>query len=92
MVHLGPCCTAWREHNSSGGAKGSTLPTGNKHLFANLLLFTIGEGGKATSLSFAVCYITIEASSMLLEVLIASLLPTSGSKKETNFLMANSSP
>ena len=57
----------------------------NKYLFANLLLLTIGEGGKATSPSFAIRYVVIEASSTPLEALIASLLPTSGIAKEATF-------
>ena len=43
----------------------------NKYLFADLMLFTSGEVDATMSLSFAIRYATIEASSGLLEALIA---------------------
>ena len=50
----------------------STLPTANKCLLANLLLFASGEGDEATSPSFAVENSGIDASCALLEALIAT--------------------
>ena len=57
----------------------------NKHFFANHLLFTGGEGDEVTSSSFVARKIAIHTSRLLLEVLIARLLPTSGAAKETTF-------
>ena len=57
---------------------GSTLPMAKKDLFANLYIFTSGEGDEATSPSFLIHYMAIEASCASLEVLIASFLPASG--------------
>ena len=56
----------------SGGGKASTLPTANKCLFADLLLFESGEGDEATSPSFTTSYASIQASSPLLEALISA--------------------
>ena len=56
----------------SGDANRSGLPTANKYLFANLLLFTNGEGDEATSPSFASANAGIDAFSELLEALIAT--------------------
>ena len=44
----------------------------NKYLSADLLFFTTGEGDEATSTSFAAENMGIEASSALLEALIAT--------------------
>ena len=44
----------------------------NKGLFANFLLFSSREGHEATSPSFTIRYALIQASSALLETLIAS--------------------
>ena len=52
--------------------KASTLPTANKCLFANLLLFASGEGDEATSPSFTTSYEPIQASSPSLETLISA--------------------
>ena len=60
----------------------------NKYLSADLLFFTAREGDEATSPSFAAENAAIEASSALLEALIASLLPACGTAKETTFPMA----
>ena len=60
----------------------------NKYLFSNLLLLASGEGGKTTSLSFAISYVAIEASGTLLEALIATLLSIGGTAKEAAFPMA----
>ena len=60
----------------------------NKYLFSILLFFTNGEGDEAMPSSFAICYMVIEASNVLLEVLIASLFLASGTEKEATFLMA----
>ena len=57
-------------------------------MFADLLIFMSGEGGEATSPSFTISYVAIEASSASLEALIASLLPASGTAKEDTFPMA----
>ena len=64
---------------------GSSLPMANKYLFADLLFFTNGEGDEATSSSFIIRYVAIEASSASLEVLIGSLLPACGTTKEATF-------
>ena len=68
-----------------GDANGSGLPTANKYLFADLLLFTNGESDEATSPSFGAENSWIDASSALLEALIASLLPACGPAKEAIF-------
>ena len=60
----------------------------NNYLFANLFLFTRGEGEEATLPSFTTRYVAIQASSASLEALIASLLPAFGPAKEATFLMA----
>ena len=60
----------------------------NKYLSADLFFFMSGEGDKATSPSFPTRYVAIEASSALLEALIASLLPACGPAKKATFLMA----
>ena len=52
-------------------ASGSGLSTANEYLFADLLLFTSGEGDEATSSSFAAEILWIDAFSALLEALIA---------------------
>ena len=57
--------------NMQWGCKGGTLPMVNKDLFANLLLFASGEGGEGMSSSFKTSYTPIQASSTLLEALIA---------------------
>ena len=70
---LPACC--WKrslQHNKcSGDVNGSGLPTANKYLFADLLLFTSGEGDEVTSPSFIAQNSGIDASSALLEALIA---------------------
>ena len=84
---LPACC--WKhllQHRKcSGDANRSGLPTANKYLFADLFLFTSGEGDEATSPSFTIRYAAIEASSASLEALIASLLPVCGTAKEATF-------
>ena len=70
---------------------GSTLPTANKYLFADLQVFTSGEGDGATSLSFAIRYMVIEASSVSLEALIATLLPACDTAKDPIFRWQSSS-
>ena len=60
----------------------------NNYLFADLFLFTSGEGDEATSPSFTTRYAAIEASSTSLEALIASLLPACGPAKEATFPIA----
>ena len=55
-----------------GDANGSSFIAANKYLFDNILFPTIGEGDKATSPSFATENAGIDASSMLLEALIAT--------------------
>ena len=60
----------------------------NKCLFTNLLVFTSGEGNKATFPSFAIHNALIESSNTSLEALIAGLLPVSGIAKEATFLTA----
>ena len=55
-----------------GNANGSTLPTANKTLFTDLLLFTSGEGDEATSPSFEAENEAINASNESLEALIAT--------------------
>ena len=57
----------------------------NNYMFADLFLFTSGEGDEATSPSFTIRYAAIEASSASLEALIASLLPASGPAKSPLF-------
>ena len=56
----------------SGDGEASTLPTANKCLFANLLLFAGEEGDEATSPSFTTSYEPIQASSPTLEMLISA--------------------
>ena len=59
--------------NTCGGdAKRSSFTMANKYLFVDLLLFTSGEGDKATSPSFTAEDLGIDASSALLEALIAT--------------------
>ena len=65
---------------------GSILPTANKYLFANPFLFMSGEGDEATSSSFAIFCVAIQASNVSLEALIASLLAASGTTEEAIFL------
>ena len=61
------------QHNTcSGDANGSGLPAASNYLFASLLLSTSGEGDEATSPSFASANVGIDASSTLLEALIAT--------------------
>ena len=70
---LPACC--WKhslQHSKcSGDANGSGIPTANKYLFADLLFFTDGECNEATSPSFSVAKKGNDASSALLEALIA---------------------
>ena len=54
-----------------GDAMGALYPRQTKCLFADLLLFESGEGDEATSPSFAASNAGIDASSALLEALIA---------------------
>ena len=70
---------------SRGIAHGSSLPTANKYLFANLLFFTSGEGDDTTLPIFTTRYAAIEASSASLEALIAVLLPAGGTPKQATF-------
>ena len=56
----------------SGNANSNSLPTANKYLFADIFLFKSGEGDEATSPSCVVENAGIDASSALLEVLIAT--------------------
>ena len=51
-------------------------------MLADLLFITAREGNEATSASFATENAAIEASSALLEALIASLLPACGTAKK----------
>ena len=66
----------------SGDGKASTLPTANKCLFADLLLFASGEGDEATSPSFTTSYALIQVSSPSLETLILALYVQWGCKCE----------
>ena len=66
----------------SGDGKASTLPTANKCLFANLLLFASGEGDEATSPSFTTSYASIQASSPSLKMLISAWYVQLGLKSE----------
>ena len=52
-----------------GDANKSGLPTANKYLFANLLVFESGEGEERTSPSFIAASAGIDASSSSLEAL-----------------------
>ena len=52
------------------------------------MFFTSGEADEATSPSFAIRYMIIEALSASLEALIAGLLLDRGTTKEATFLMA----
>ena len=65
-----------------GDEKESTLPTANKCLFANLLLFASGEGDEATSPSFTTSYASIQASSASLEMPISAWYLQWGWKSE----------
>ena len=56
----------------TGDANKSGLPTTNKYLFADLLLFESGEGDEATSHSFAASNAGIDISISSLEALIAT--------------------
>ena len=86
-LSLPACC--WKrslQHSKCRGiAHRSSLPTANKYLFAEFLFFTSGEGDETMAPSFTTRYAAIEASSALLEALIASLLPTCGAMKEATF-------
>ena len=53
-------------------ANANSLPTANKYLFADLLLFASRGGDEATSPSFAVENSGIDASCALLEALIVT--------------------
>ena len=77
-----------QQSKCSGDANGSSLPTANNYLFADLFLFTSGEGDEVTSPSFTTRYAAIEASSASLEALIVSLLLACGPTKEATFPMA----
>ena len=55
-----------------GDANRSSFTTANKYLFADLLLFTSGEGDEATLPSFTAENSGIDVSSALLEALIAT--------------------
>ena len=59
-------------YHMQGDANGSGLPAANKYLFADLLLFKSGEDDEETSTSFAPENSGIDASSALLEALIAT--------------------
>ena len=65
-----------------GDANGSILPTANKYLFADLYLFTSGEGDEAMSPSFVPENAAIDASSDELEALIATLYMQGGCEWE----------
>ena len=58
---------------SRGDVHGSTLPTANKDLFADLEVSTSGEGDEVTSPSFTAKIPAIGAPSSSLEALIAAL-------------------
>ena len=75
----------WNTINARGTSPRAHCPRQTNYLFAILLFFTSGEGNEATSPSFVICYAAIEASSALLEVLIATLLPSGGTAKEATF-------
>ena len=71
------------QHNAcSGDANGSGLPPANKYLFADLLLSSSGEDDEATSPSFASANAGIDASSALLEALIATWYMQWGCERE----------
>ena len=57
---------------SSGDANGSGLPAANNYLFADLLLLIDGEGDEEPSSPFSSGNAGIDASSALLEALIAT--------------------
>ena len=67
------------------GCDGKTLPTENRYLFADLQVSTSGEGDEAMSPSFTIRCVATEASSVLLEALIATLLPIDGRAKKAVF-------
>ena len=68
-----------------GMRRGMLYSQQTNYLFADLLLLTSREGDEATSPSFATANMQIEASSTLLEALIATLLPVGGTAKEAIF-------
>ena len=77
-----------QQNKCSWEANGSGLRTVNKYLFADLLLFTSGEGDGATSPSCATVNGSIDASSSSLEASI----PTQqmrGDANRSSFTMAN---
>ena len=59
-------------HHMRGDANGSSFTMANKYLIANPLLFESRQGDEATSLSFAAENARIDASSAVLEALIAT--------------------
>ena len=65
-----------------GDAHRSSFTMANKYLFASLLLFMSGEGDEATSPYFATENMGIDASSVLLEALIAKEYVQWGCKRE----------
>ena len=65
-----------------GDANGSSFTIANKYLFVDLFLFESGEGDEATSPSFVAENKAIDASSMSLEAIIATLLPAGGTAKK----------
>ena len=95
LMLLAHCGKRSLQHSTcSGNANGSGLPAANNYLFADLLLFTSGEGDKATSPSFTAENSGIDASSALLEALIATLYMKWGCEWEqfptaNNYLFAN---
>ena len=69
--------------NKCGGyANRSSFTTANKYLFADLLLFTSGEGNEATSPPFTAENSGIDVSSALLEALIATKQMQWGCERE----------
>lgn len=75
-------------YNMQRDVKGGTLQMANNYLVTKLLFLTIREGDRAMCPPSPIANVVVDASSVLQEVLIASLLPKSGIPKEVTFPMA----
>ena len=77
------------QHSKCTGLSiGALCPWETNYSFANLLFFTSIEGAEAMLPSFATRYVAIKAFSLLLEALIATLLPAGDTAKEAIILIA----
>ena len=78
-----------QQSKCTGIAHGSNLPTANKYLFADILLFERGEGEEATSPFIATENKSIDAFSPSLEAPITTILRAEGDANGSSSTMAN---